>query len=102
MIVLRPTTQRIAEIRQYAGKNQGVDELLVEIDCLNEELNYYKILQEDKRRLTRELDVAICGKEGAAEQASLCDLIEPARNLRQDRDFWKKRFSIRFGEGVSE
>jgi hypothetical protein len=32
--------------------------------------------------LTRELDVAMHGERGAARQASLCDLIEPAKRLR--------------------
>lgn len=36
----------------------------------------------DTKRLTRELDVAMHGEDGAAEQASLCDLIEPAKNMR--------------------
>ncbi len=38
---------------------------------------------EDKRRLVRELDVALSGEDGAAEQASLCDLIGPAKKLRE-------------------
>jgi len=45
-----------------------------------------KDLQEvidDYRRLTRELDIAMHGEEGAAKQASLCDLIEPAKRLRE-------------------
>src|SRR5882672_3668203 len=37
---------------------------------------------QDKRRLARELDVAMHGEEGAVKQASLCDLIEPARDIR--------------------
>lgn len=36
----------------------------------------------DKRRLTRNLDVAMNGIEGAAEQASLCDLVDCAADLR--------------------
>lgn len=36
----------------------------------------------DTRRLTRELDVAMHGEAGAAEQASLCDLITAAKALR--------------------
>ena len=40
----------------------------------------------DKRRLTREIDVAMHGVDGAAKQASLCDLIEPAKRLRSERD----------------
>lgn len=37
---------------------------------------------EDKLRLVRELDVAMHGEEGAAKQASLCDLIGPAKEMR--------------------
>jgi hypothetical protein len=57
-------------------------ELLDGIAALRDDL---KEVLEDKRRLTRELDVAMHGKEGAAKQASLCDLIEPARRLRKER-----------------
>lgn len=41
---------------------------------------------QEQCRLARELDIAISGAENAAEQASLCDLIEPARQLRADLD----------------
>ncbi len=44
----------------------------------------YKAVLDDKRRLIRELDVALHGEEGAAEQASLCDLIAPAEKLRAE------------------
>jgi hypothetical protein len=37
----------------------------------------------DKRRLAREIDMALHGEEGAAKQAFLCDLVEPARRLRK-------------------
>lgn len=43
----------------------------------------YEEVLADKRRLTRELDIALHGEEGAAKQASLCDLIEPAKRLRE-------------------
>ena len=43
----------------------------------------YEEVLADKRRLTRELDVAMHGEAEAAEQASLCDLIEPAKRLRR-------------------
>lgn len=42
----------------------------------------YEEVLEDKRRLTRELDVALSGESGAAKQASLCDLIPIAKALR--------------------
>ena len=35
---------------------------------------------EDGRRLTREMDIALHGDD-AAQQASLCDLVEPARMM---------------------
>jgi hypothetical protein len=44
----------------------------------------------DTRRLTRLLDVALHGESGAAEQASLCDLIEPARRLREEIERLKR------------
>jgi len=50
--------------------------------ALTEVRTYYEEVLADKRRLTRELDVAMHGEEGAAKQANLCDLIEPARKLR--------------------
>ena len=46
--------------------------------------NYEEVLK-DTRRLTRELDVAMHGEDGAAQQASLCDLIEPAKRLRESK-----------------
>ena len=46
----------------------------------------YEEVLADKRRLVRELDVAMHGEDGAAKQASLCDLIEPARELRERAD----------------
>lgn len=48
-----------------------------------EELQDYKDVLEDKRRLTRLLDIAMHGEEGAAKQASLCDLIPLAERMRE-------------------
>lgn len=44
----------------------------------------YEEVLADKRRLTRELDIAMHGEDGAAVQASLCDLIEPAKKMRAE------------------
>ncbi len=43
------------------------------------------------QRLTRELDVAMHGEEGAAPQASLCDLVGPAKRLKQEADTERRR-----------
>lgn len=44
----------------------------------------YEEVLADHRRLVRELDVAMHGEEGAAKQASLCDLVPLARRLRAE------------------
>jgi len=41
----------------------------------------------DHRRLVRELDVLLCGEEGAAKQASLCDIVSMVARWR--REGWK-------------
>ena len=46
-------------------------------------LDGFREAQEDKLRLTRELDVALHGEAGAAKQASLCDLVGPAKELAE-------------------
>ena len=42
----------------------------------------YEEAAADKRRNTRLLDVAMSGEDGAAKQASLCDLIPQAQSMR--------------------
>ena len=46
----------------------------------------------DKRRLTREIDVALNGEHGAAKQASLCDILSQLKAL--------KRQALDGGKGV--
>lgn len=48
--------------------------------------DYEEVIQ-DKKRLTRELDVALNGKEGAAVQASLCDLVAQARRFKLEHGY---------------
>lgn len=45
-----------------------------------ERFQYEEVLA-DKRRLVREIDVIISGVDGAAKQASLCDLVGPIQDL---------------------
>lgn len=46
----------------------------------------YEAVLADHRRLVRELDVALSGEADAAKQASLCDLIAQAKQLRTVAD----------------
>ena len=50
----------------------------------------YKAAYEDTKRLARLIDVAMHGEEGAAEQASLCDLVDPARQMREALEYINK------------
>lgn len=45
----------------------------------------YEEVLADHRRLVRELDVLLNGEEGAAKQASLCDIVAQVRRYRQVR-----------------
>jgi hypothetical protein len=49
---------------------------------LSEQLNDWQECNEDKKRLCRDIDEILCGKEGMAKQASLCDLVGPIRDLK--------------------
>lgn len=71
----------IAEAAQRAGIYNG--EGALDGPTLLLLLNDMAEVLEDRKRLTRELDVAMHGEEGAAKQASLCDLIPLARKLRE-------------------
>jgi hypothetical protein len=46
----------------------------------------YEEVLADHRRNVRALDVAMHGKDGAAKQASLCDLIPLAKRMREELD----------------
>ena len=46
-----------------------------EIERLRDLVAAHEEVHEDHKRLVRELDVALNGEEGAAPQASLCDIV---------------------------
>ena len=58
----------------------GAEELVrrSEVDAL---LAVYEQCRADELRLVRELDVLLNGEEGAARQASLCDIVSQVRML---------------------
>lgn len=60
--------------RHLAAKDAALTEALSLIED-------YKQADEDKKRLVRDIDVIISGREGAAEQASLCDIVGPISKL---------------------
>lgn len=76
-----------------AESQSGTDEDLAErasklindlIDAIKSERTRardFEEVLEDHRRLVRELDVILSGADGAAKQASLCDLIGPAKKM---------------------
>lgn len=60
-----------------------IKDLLAEVERLKGQVADLEEVLADKRRLTRELDVALSGEAGAAPQASLCDLIPIAMKMRE-------------------
>lgn len=84
---MTPPNQKLSGEDFFREYCQSVLEVVKERDELREAL-------EDKRRLTRELDVAMHGEEGAAKQASLCDLISPAKNLRTENTELREHVAV--------
>lgn len=61
-------------------------------DCINSELEEYV---NDKKRLTRELDVLLNGVNGAAKQASLCDVVaQVARSTISEVTLGDRKYRI--------
>ena len=52
--------------------------------CLRaaDEIEAYREIMDNHRRLVRELDVALNGEDGAAQQASLCDIVGQVKDRR--------------------
>jgi hypothetical protein len=55
-----------------------------ENERLKASITDYEEVLADKRRLAREIDVALCGEEDAAPQASWCDLVKVAEMKRAE------------------
>lgn len=82
-----PTMQDHIDARQYAirtaplePRHTGAHEGFL-AGMLAERAKYEEVLA-DHRRLVRELDVALNGEEGAAKQASLCDIVGQVTSKR--------------------
>lgn len=70
--------------RDWRGRSFNRDGVAAaaEIERLTTLVADYEDVVADKRRLAREIDVAMHGEEGAAKQPSLCDLVAPAAQMR--------------------
>ncbi|WP_275272440.1 hypothetical protein [Limnobacter sp. P1] len=70
----------------------------------------YEEVMEDHRRLVRELDVLINGEEGAAKQASLCDIVAQVRReglkvpqpADADESMWCRYIAGMIGQYIGE
>jgi hypothetical protein len=71
----------------YGNDKPKVTQLIAEF--MHGMIKDYEEANEDKNRLVREIDVILCGKD-AAKQASLCDLVNPIRELKENYDKLKK------------
>ena len=78
----------VTRAREYLALNAAesgadvlIEELAEEIERLRKRVKDVEETMADKRRLTRELDVALNG-DGAAKQASLCDIVSQVKDGR--------------------
>jgi len=98
----RRILEQAGEVGWLKGENEQLKEMLAEAKAdaklwklrtteaanavadyeeLQAELADYKEVNEDKKRLAREIDIIISGESGAAKQASLCDLVAPIQKI---------------------
>ncbi len=73
----------VMQLNETTEKEIRTDYLLVREAIASDEQT-----SEEHQRLVREIDVIINGEEGAAEQASLCDLVGQIRQLKEQNDLW--------------
>lgn len=78
----------VRKLLEYA-LDQERDELKASLTQKDEEIAALKEVLDDKRRLAREIGIALDGVERAAKQPSLCDLVAPISALRAERDALK-------------
>ncbi|MES2346997.1 MAG: hypothetical protein V4641_05435 [Pseudomonadota bacterium] len=62
-------------IIEYRSRHHQIPELMEAFEVLSASTADYEETLADHRRLVRELDVILHGEDGAAPQASLCDLV---------------------------
>lgn len=75
----------LTEAGQIVFKHYKSDVAVLLDSYVEFRLKDYIEASEDKKRLTREMDIIING-EGAAKQASLCDIVSQLRTLHQDKE----------------
>ena len=85
LVWLDPRRRAAASEAEDEAEDETEDETEAEaeISPLLATRDDYKSAYEDTKRLARLIDIAMHGEEGAAEQASLCDLVGPARQMRE-------------------
>lgn len=92
------------EIRKIIDNNMDSDGYIPEsivsaaiTDFFEQQMKDYEEVLADHRRLVRQIDVILNGEEGAAKQASLCDLVgqisslqSKIKQLEQEKDNYGK------------
>lgn len=84
--------QIVSDLRAIAVDLAAVDRMSVElaaqeIERLRADLADYREVHADHQRLVRELDVLLNGEDGAAKQASLCDIVGQLADWRRKEAF---------------
>ena len=81
-----PSSMSLAEwqnvSRVFLAAADEIERLRDALNCEIVSRGEYEIVLADHRRLVRELDVALNGEAGAAQQASLCDIVGQVKDER--------------------
>src|SRR5687768_16174004 len=84
---IEPKDKELAALRKNNEHAAGhLIDLLARAETAERRVTDLEEVLADKRRLAREINIALHGEDGAAKQASLVDLVHPARQLRRERD----------------
>lgn len=75
-----PVTTVLRDLAAQEGCDGEPYDVMIEAARL---IDGYEEMAKHSRDLVRQLDVAMHGEQGAAKQATLCDLIGPAQELRE-------------------
>jgi hypothetical protein len=86
MQLLKFSNQKVEALEvELSAKNYLIKSYRDESMRLRVELKNHRVFIKEQQRLVKELDILINGVEGAADQASLCDIVAQVYRIKVAR-----------------
>jgi len=79
--IIKIYSEQYVHKNELAAANSKIESLTRQLEHKTSEIEDYKEVNEDKKRLTKELDVLLNGSS-AANQASLCDIVAQLKSKK--------------------